>query len=106
QADAFNIRPDQGTVKTRINVYGEAPIVAPGDTLTLNLTTPANVPLSTPTLTLGPDDYSGDWSFGSEAGALHYEKIESVSTSGARYNLVLDMKVAGYAAGGTVVAAI
>ncbi len=93
-SDTFNVTPDHDTadVLTPIIIHGAAPIAVPGDALNLNI-----AGLGTPTLTLGSAPRSGTWSFGSSAATVTYDDIETVNTNPASsYNLVLDMKVAGY----------
>jgi fibronectin-binding autotransporter adhesin len=92
-ADTFNITPDNNT---KIVILGGSPTAAPGDVINLALTG-----ITTPTLTLGSQPRSGSWSFGNAA-AVTYDNIENVTTTpaGTFYNLVLDMKYAGYTGGG------
>lgn len=93
--DSFNVRPDQdvGHVLTPIQVFGLAPNANPnGDTLTLNITA-----LGTPTLTLGPGNRNGAFSFGAMAAGVQYNNIENVGTSPAQpFHVVLDMKFSGF----------
>lgn len=90
-ADTFDMRPDTLGTLTPIFIYGEEPLLPPGDLLNLNI-----VGLGIPTLSiLGPND--GEWSFFGAAGTVTYYSIETVNTVPASpYNLVLDMQQAGF----------
>ncbi|ADB17518.1 autotransporter-associated beta strand repeat protein [Pirellula staleyi DSM 6068] len=95
EIDTFNVRPDQdnGLASTPISIFGGNPTVPAGDLLVLDITG-----LGVPTLTLGAVDYSGVWSFGTSAAGVAYTSIETVQTTPLTsvYNLVLDMRIAGF----------
>ncbi|ADB17731.1 autotransporter-associated beta strand repeat protein [Pirellula staleyi DSM 6068] len=95
EIDTFNVRPDQdnGLASTPISIFGGDPTVPAGDLLVLDITG-----LGVPTLTLGAVDYSGVWSFGASAAGVAYSSIETVQTTPLTsvYNLVLDMRIAGF----------
>ena len=88
--DTFNVTPDQdaGTDElTPIEVYGFAPIVAPGDELNMDITG-----LTDPTLTIGQIANNGRFTF-SNAASVTYNSIETVNAipAGNPYNLVVDL---------------
>nr|WP_160163542.1 autotransporter-associated beta strand repeat-containing protein [Pirellula staleyi] len=95
EIDTFNVRPDQdnGLASTPISIFGGDPTMPAGDVLVLDITG-----LGVPTLTLGAVDYSGVWSFGTSAAGVAYTSIETVQTTPLTsvYNLVLDMRIAGF----------
>ncbi|WP_254509590.1 autotransporter-associated beta strand repeat-containing protein [Anatilimnocola floriformis] len=96
--NSFNVRPDQdvGDVLTPIRIFGFAPtsgVFPAGDQLIVD-----TAGLGVPTLTLGPGDRNGSFSFGTQAASLTYNDIEDVSSDppGSAFHLVLDMKFSGY----------
>ncbi|ADB18769.1 autotransporter-associated beta strand repeat protein [Pirellula staleyi DSM 6068] len=95
EIDTFNVRPDQdnGLASTPISIFGGDPTMPAGDLLVLDITG-----LGVPTLTLGAVNYSGVWSFGASAAGVAYSSIETVQTTPLTsvYNLVLDMRIAGF----------
>ncbi|WP_425619265.1 PA14 domain-containing protein [Anatilimnocola sp. NA78] len=90
--DTFNIRPDQDAGNlVPISVFGLAPFANPnGDSMTLDL-----AGLSDLELTLGGTN-NGQWSFGTQAGAVAYNNIENVGGTGGTLHLVLDMRFSGF----------
>jgi autotransporter-associated beta strand protein len=96
--NSFNVRPDQDPVgpRTPIEVFGLAPtsgVYPAADQLVVDING-----LGTPTLTLGPGDLNGSFSFGALAASLTYNNIEDISSDppGSTFHLVLDMQFSGY----------
>lgn len=86
--DTFTISP---STSAAITVNGNAPTVAPGDTLNLNLTG-----VLSPILSLGSPG-AGSWSFAPPHQAVVYSSIEDVNVVGATfYDLILNANLATF----------